>query len=321
MTQGQPPGPACGPDGEVTVVVPNFNGAGFIGATLDALDRQIRPAARVLVVDNGSTDRSVELLRQRGAEVLVLGENTGFAGAANAGLAATTTPLLAVLNSDARPRPDWLSALAGGPSEPDVWAWGSVQLRSSDGMIESAGDLVSADGVTVKWRHGTPLEALPATSYEILAPPGAAPLLRADAVRQLGGWWDRYFLYYEDIDLALRARLGGWRAVMVPSAVVEHDLARSSDGRRARWFIARNSTWCAVRSNPATTPTSLVSQLRRESRDARRRGYLRPWTLGKLSAVKGLRSCLRERRSIMEAALDRAWTPDDGGPPGVIPSR
>ena len=306
-----------GPGQAVTVAIPNFNGAGFIGDTLDALARQTRPPARVLVVDNGSTDGSLRLLADAGVDVLPLGSNTGFGGAANAGLAAATTPLLAVLNSDARPRPDWLERLADGPADPDIWAWGSVQVDADEGRIESAGDLVSPGGVTVKWAKGSALDDLPSEPYEILAPPGAAPLVRTDVVRRLGGWWEPYFLYYEDIDLALRARLSGYRAVMVPGAVVEHDLARSSRAEVARRYIARNSTWCALRANPAAGPAEHLLMLRREWRDARRRGYALPWARGKMAAALGIPQRLRERRSIMRAASSTDWRPDDGGPPGV----
>ena len=287
----------------VAVVVPNWNGAQFIGRTLDALQAQRRRPDEVVVVDNGSTDDSLALLASSHPDVSVvaLGRNTGFAAAANAGLRATQSDLVVVLNSDARPRPDWLARLLEQPDDPAVWAWGSV-LVTPAGLIESAGDHYDPSGYAHKLFAGGRLDELPSTPYRVFAPPGACPLLRRDVALALGGYEERFFLYYEDIDLAYRALLAGYSAWMVPTAVVEHDLARSSGGSSRPWFyIARNSLWCAVRCQPQVRASALLSRSRREWRTARSRGGGRAYLAGRLTGLLGLRWALRTRRAVQRS--------------------
>lgn len=300
---------------DVTVVVPNFNGAHLLVQTLDALVAQGEPELDVLVVDNGSTDGSRALLDSRpDVRVLALPTNTGFAGAANAGARATDRPWLVVLNSDARPQRGWLTALLAHVQQGDVWAWGSV-LVDPHGAIESAGD---------GWRHGTtaykllqgrPVDELPARPYEVFSPPGAAPLFNRDVFVQLGGYDERFFLYYEDIDLAWRARLLGHRAVLVPAARVTHELGASSRPFRTWFHIARNGLWCGVRNPPQLRPRLLLAATRREWRNAGRRGVRWPYFCGRAAGVAGLPRQLLVRRTlqatrtvdpaVLQAFLDR----------------
>lgn len=292
-------------DLRVAVVVPNWNGAAFIGRTLDALRAQERAPDELIVVDNGSTDDSVQVVAAHAPEatVVALDRNTGFAGAANAGLGATGADLVAVLNNDARPRPDWLRQLLAQPDDPGVWAWGSV-LVSPAGQVESAGDHYDPAGFAYKLAAGASEDALPQTPYAVFAPPGAAPLVRRDVVQRLGGYPERFFLYYEDVDLAFRALLAGYRALVVPRAVVEHDLARSSAGRSRPWFyIARNSLWCAVRCHPRVRPAALLRRTTTEWRTARSRGGGRAYAAGRAAGMVTLPRVLVERRRIQSARV------------------
>lgn len=298
----------------VTVVVPNYNGRDLLPGVLRAVAAQTRAPSAVIVVDNASTDGSAELAAEfDGVEVIRRPDNGGFGAAANTGLARCRTPNLVVLNSDARPEPDWLQALAeDGPSGADIWAWGSVLVSSATGLVESAGDFVRPTGMSGKYLGGRPLPDVPAEPYEILAPPGAAPMVRAEIVRDLGGWFEPYFLYYEDLDLAMRARLAGYRAHMVPRARVVHDLGGSSGGKPPWDHIARSSTWCTIRTNPQLTASGFARLHVRELRIARRHGGTSRWCRGKVRSLPAIPKRLWERRQLMGRARDRSWTP---GPP------
>ena len=286
----------------VSIVIPNYNGADLLPDTLAALSAQSVGGFEVLVVDNGSADSSVAWLRalDAGPRVLVLPKNRGFAGGANAGVAAVQRPLVAVLNSDARPDPDWLrnllSEVARSPG--DVWAWGSV-LIAATGLVESAGDAWRGTSA-YKLLRGCSVAELPTSTYEVFAPPGAAPLFRRDTFVELGGYDEQFFLYYEDVDLAWRARLQGFRAVLVPTAQVVHLGGVSSRDREARaWFhIARNSLWCAVRCPPHVHPRALLRASRREFRTARERGVASAYLRGRAAGVLGLGRQLRRRRTL-----------------------
>jgi hypothetical protein len=308
------------PDLEVAVVVPNYNGAAFIHHCLDALLSQDRPPDDVVVVDNGSTDDSVERITSRFPTVRVerLPQNLGFAGGANHGVRATSAPLVAVLNSDAVVDRRWLATLLAAPSPDEVWAWGSVLLSEETGLIESAGDLCSRLGLASKHLRDQPVDALPAEPFDVFAPPGAAPLFRRKVFDELGGYADSFFLYYEDVDLSFRARLLGYRALMVPAARVRHQLGASGNQSRSRYFIARNSTWCAIRNLPELTPRIVAAGIRRGLRDARKRGYVGPFARGKLAALVRLPVVLRQRRRIQAT---RRVSPEDVraffNPPGT----
>jgi GT2 family glycosyltransferase len=287
----------------VAVVIPNLNGEDILGACLDALGAQTVSPDEVLVVDNASTDGSVELLHDRGVAVLGLARNYGFAGGANRGVAATSSPLVAVLNSDARPQPDWLERLLEHRRREDVWAWGSILISSESGLVESAGDAWSDDGYAYKLGRGMAPADLPLGPYEAFAAPGAAPLFRRDRFDELGGYEERYFLYYEDIDLAYRALLRGWRALIVPTARVEHDLGGSGTRPLVRYHVARNSLWTAIRCVPEPSVGRIARRVRNELRWNRPRSLARHEIRGRAAALVGLPWALRERRRIQAARV------------------
>jgi hypothetical protein len=287
----------------VAVVIPNLDGERLLPGCLDALRAQSRPPEEIVVVDNGSRDRSRELVAARYPEVrlLALACNRGFAGGANAGVLATRAERVAVLNSDARPRADWLELLLAAPAPDHVWAWGSV-LLGPGGRVESAGDGFSDAGYAWKLANGAPADALPPEPYEVFSPPGAAPLFRRDRFFELGGYESGFFAYFEDLDLSYRALLRGWRALMVPGARVEHDLGGSGSGWRRRFHVARNSWRCAVRCAPDPSPRALAARALAELL-ANPRPALAPFELaGRAAALAGLPRTLRERRAIQSSA-------------------
>lgn len=294
----------------VAIVVVNYNGERLLPACLDALARQSVAPAEIVVADNGSADGSLALLRREhpGVRVLPLGRNHGFAGGANRGVAATTAEWVCVLNTDAAPAPDWLEQLFADEAPGDVWALGSVLVSPESGRIESAGDQYALDGRAFKLLTGEPLDALPGDPYPVFAAPGAAPVFRRRVFEALGGYEERFFLYYEDVDLAFRALLRGHRALMVPRARVVHELGATSVRRQVRFYVARNSLWCAVRCLPAPKLTTLAHRMAVELRWVRPRAHL-AWVLaGRLAGLLGLPWAVRTRRRIQ---AERRRTPGE----------
>jgi GT2 family glycosyltransferase len=290
----------------VAVVIVNYNGERLLPDCLAALAAQTLAPGEIVVADNGSRDGSLALLRthHRHVRVLELGHNLGFAGGANRGVRATAAPWVCVLNSDARPAPDWLAELCAAPRDERTWALGSVLVSAATGRIESAGDQYSAAGYAYKLLRDRPLEDLPAAPYAVFAAPGAAPVFRRDVFDALGGYEERFFLYYEDVDLAFRAVLAGWHALLVPSARVVHQLgATTRSHARARFYVARNSAWCAVRCLPRTGPRSLARRWLLELRTNRPRRLVAVEVAGRLAGLAGLPRALRERRAIQAGAV------------------
>jgi GT2 family glycosyltransferase len=288
------------------VVVPNFNGAAVLPRCLAALAAQTVPPAQVLVVDNGSVDGSAEAAEATspGITVVRVGRNSGFGAAANLGVGLLSTPLVAVLNSDARPEPSWVARMTGfaAAAPQHAWSWGGV-LVSPGGTVESAGDCYSPAGFAYKHAQGVVRDRLPDEPYEVFAPPGAAPVFRREVFASLGGYDARYFVYLEDIDLAFRARSRGWTSWVVPDVAVEHDLGASSNNRVATWHIARNSVWCQVSNLPEISPRALWATTRREHRAASTRGSGGAYARGRLAALPHLPRLLQHRRSERRARV------------------
>lgn len=305
--------------GAVSVVIPNFQGESLLPGCLEALEAQSTPPAEVVVVDNGSTDRSCAMVESRfpAVRLIRIGRNLGFGAAANRGVAATSGDRVAVLNSDAQPAPDWLAVVLDAPAPPAVWAWGSVLVSAETGLIESAGDAYSERGAAYKLARGWSLADLPAEPYEVFAAPGAAPVFRRDVFDRLGGYDEHFFLYYEDVDLAFRARRLGHRALMVPGARVTHALAASSRDRifRLRYLVARNALWCAARNHPRFTWRRALRSALYDIRHDRPRRYIPALMAGTAAGFAGLPRALREREelarttSVEDADLLAAFLP------------
>jgi len=289
---------------DVAVVIVNYNGAALLPACLAALAAQTKAPAQIVVADNGSSDGSLALLRAHhpSVDVRVLGHNFGFAGGANRGVRATTARWVCILNSDATPVPDWLATLTAAPRDERTWALGSVLVSAQTGRIESAGDQYSPAGFAYKLLRDRPLSDLPAEPYPVFAAPGAAPVFRRDVFDELGGYVERFFLYYEDVDLAFRAVLLGYHALLVPQARVVHQLGATTKSlARARFYVARNSVWCAVRCMPELRFRRLARRWASELRTNRPRRLIPVELAGRLAALVQLRRTWRERTSIFSA--------------------
>ncbi|MDP2711780.1 MAG: glycosyltransferase family 2 protein [Solirubrobacteraceae bacterium] len=285
----------------VAVVIVNYNGELLLPDCLAALAAQTLAPEEIVVADNGSRDASLTMLRARHPDVrrLALGSNLGFGGGANRGVDSTAAPWVCVLNSDATPAPDWLARLTAAPRDDRTWALGSVLVSASSGRIESAGDQYAPQGFAYKLLRDRPLDALPSEPYRVFAAPGAAPVFRRDVFERLGGYEERFFLYYEDVDLAFRAVLAGYHALLVPAARVTHRLGATTRSRaRARFYVARNSAWCATRCLPQAAARPLARRWASELRSNRPRRLVPVEIAGRLAALAGMRRALRERRAI-----------------------
>lgn len=211
-----------------TVFIPNFNGQERIGTALEGL-RQQRQEAAVVVVDNGSEDASVELLRTRypEVEVLELGTNLGFGPALNRAVSAhrDADPVI-LLNDDAAPEPAFVEELIGALT-PEIASVAGVMTQAADPtLIDSAGVVADHTLMGFDYLHGAPLAAL-AAAPDPLGPTGGAALYRRAAWDAVGGFDERIFLYYEDLDLALRLAAGGAHCRLAPGARAVHAYSAS----------------------------------------------------------------------------------------------
>ncbi len=239
----------------VDVIIVNWNGRHLLGHCLDALARSEGVEPSVTVYDNGSVDGSVDLLITRYAWVrLIRGDrNVGFAPAVNAAARATTGRYLVLLNNDTEVDPAWLAELVrAAESDPGVVLVASQMVFWSDStVIQSAGIDIDRCGIAWDRLGGRPVVEDPGPG-EIFGPSGGAALYRRAMLDEVGLFDEDFFAYLEDVDLAWRARLAGWRCLYVPNARVRHHhSATGQEGSPLKnYLLSRNKVWTVAKNYP-----------------------------------------------------------------------
>lgn len=238
------------------VVIANWNGREYLARCLPALSAQTYQDFQIVVVDNGSTDGSIEWIRRWYplVEIVALDRNYGFAAACNAGIRATAAELVVTLNNDTSPKPDFLAQLLDGVEQyPDVGMFAAtLWLDRGLPVVDAAGLEVNRLGVAWNIAYGMPLAGLAAEPCEVFGPCAGAALYRRQVFRDVGLFDESYFAYLEDVELAWRARWAGWRCMWLPTAVVWH-MHSATGGRnlpRKYWLLGRNRLWTILRHYP-----------------------------------------------------------------------
>lgn len=284
----------------VSVVIPSWNGRRWLPGCLASLAAQQLPPAEVIVVDNGSEDDSLAYLQAEhpGVRVLSLGANTGFAHAANRGIAAAASELVALINTDVELEPDWLEVTGAALNEdPRVGAVACKMLQLDDRRaIYDAGDVLRRDGACVqrgRFERDAGRFDAPADIFGACA--GAA-LYRRRAVLEVGGFDERYFAYLEDVDLALALRRAGWRCRYVPAVALHAGEGSSPRPGAHHFYVQRNTLLLIAKAFPVRwlplVAYRQLSWLREAARERRLGIHLRACA----AAVALLPAVLRERR-------------------------
>ena len=182
----------------VSVVVPNYEGARWLPGLLGSLAAQTAPPAETIVVDNGSRDGSRAWLADHhpGVRVITLHDNTGFAHAANRGIAAAGGELVAVLNPDVELDADWLARLAARFADPGIVAAACKMVALADSrQLYDAGDVVRRDGACLQRGRGRRDDGAFDAPGEVFGACAGAAMYRRSAVLSVGGFDERYFMY------------------------------------------------------------------------------------------------------------------------------
>jgi GT2 family glycosyltransferase len=312
------------PAAEVAVVIPSWNSAALLPALLDSLAAS-GEEVELLVVDNGSRDGTLELLRKRGVEHVALPTNVGFAAAMNRGAAATSAPFVLGLNADTVVVSGAIGALAAAlAADPSL---GGVQPRilqmEGDAVgdpdaarLYSAGMALTRDGRAFEAGAGEPQSERWRRGREIFGVCGAACLLRRDLFTELGGYDESYVSFYEDVDLNVRARIAGRRFAYVPEAVVWHagnaswQAGFERPGAENARLVARNRLTTQIKFVPPTTVPLIAVVEGGSLWRAARQGRLCATLRGKLEALARLPETMRRRRELRRAGdpgQARAW--------------
>ena len=256
---------------ETSVIVLNWNGARLLPECLSALGAQTYRDFELWLVDNGSIDESRGLLDDlegnvhpgwlsaplpRRAHLIRNRDNLGFAAANNQAICRSRARYIVTLNNDAIPEREWLAetvgAIEGGSPQVGMVA-STMTFEHLPDTVASAGISLHRDGVALDRGLGLPSAQLESRGIApVFGPSAGAALYRADMLRDVGVFDERYFSYLEDADLAWRARSLGWRAVHNPRARVRHIYSATGvqESPFKRRMVARNRVWTVYKNMP-----------------------------------------------------------------------
>ncbi len=258
----------------LTVVIPNWNGERFLSTCLNSLREQSYKDFETVLVDNGSTDGSVALVGGGFPEVRVLplGSNRGFSAAVNAGIKASDSEYVALLNNDTEVDQGWLEALVrAAGSYPQAGFFASKLVDFSDRrVLDGAGDALRHSGLPYRIGHGEPDRGQFDEEAFVFGACAGAALYRRDMLDEIGLFDEDFFANCEDGDLSFRAQLAGYRCLYEPEAVVYH-MGSATFGKRSPTSTrlgTRNSLCMLVKNLPmplvpGSLPFFVVGQLLR----------------------------------------------------------
>ncbi|MGE5265556.1 MAG: glycosyltransferase family 2 protein [Acidobacteriota bacterium] len=299
----------------ISVIIPNWNGLKLLPVCLTALRRQTLQNVEIIVVDNGSTDGSVQFIAREYPEVRVipLPRNRGFAPAVNEGIRAARGETVALLNNDTEADGHWLEEIARALRDHPDAGMVACKLRLFDRRdhLHSAGDFCRVDGIPGNrgvWEQDC-------GQYDdargLFGAQGAAAAYRKAMLDEIGLLDEELGSYIEDVDLAWRARLAGYTCAYAPAAIVYHMVSATGGGPLASYFVGRNLIFVLAKNYPA----GLWKKYRRDilraqwqiTRDALRsiRGAAaRARLRGQMAGLVGLPRWLGKRKQVLRRASD-----------------
>lgn len=229
----------------VNVVIPNWNGLRFLPACLASIKQQTYSPLQITIVDNGSSDGSLEYLHKNYPEVQVISlpENKGFSAAVNKGILNSTAPFVFLLNNDTELAPDCLSLLMEAATAQEDFVFFSPKMLSfyDRTILDGAGDGYLRGGAG--YRLGTLEKDGPEYNQPgpIFGACAGAVLYRRSLFDHIGLFDEDFFAYLEDVDLNLRINHAGKKGYYMPDGRVYH-IGSASSGSKINPFTVRLST-------------------------------------------------------------------------------
>ncbi len=306
------------------VIIPSWNGRHLLIECLNSLKLQTDSGFSICVVDNGSTDGTVDWLRTEhpAVDVVSLSSNEGFSRAVNEGIRRVSDDVIILLNNDTVAWPDWIEQCKKAIQEfPQFSIFSSkVLIHNSGGRIDTAGDAFTIAGFGYKRGWCEPGDGFDRVT-EVFGASGCAMIIRRRVIDAIGDFDDDFFAFGEDLDFCFRARLAGFRVGYYPPAVIEHRVRATALPRQTSFLYYRNLTWLILKNLPAGAlirclPHILANNVLMFVR-ACIRGEMMTYVRGIAAAMQGLGRMWKKRRKIQStrvidtkavmALLERDW--------------
>jgi len=296
----------------LSIVIPNWNGKHFLQTCLDSLQRQTYTSIEIIIVDNASQDGSQAFILEHYPHVnlIELPENRGFTGACNAGMEAAKGEFIALLNNDTEVDENWASAIVDAfEHHPEVGIVASKMLLfDRRDHIHTAGDYFTLDGRAGNrgvWQRD---EGQFDDEEYVFSACGGASIYRKVLLEQVGLLDEDFFFSLEDIDLAWRAQLVGWRCLYTPAAIVYHHLSATGGGVTASFHDGRNLIYVLLKNYPtalwrkhAWSILKAQSKIAWDALKAWRGEAARARLRGMLAGLFGMPKMLRKRAAIQRS--------------------
>jgi GT2 family glycosyltransferase len=275
----------------ISVIIVNYNGKNFLSDCLISIFRQTYFPFEVIMVDNASDDGSVEYVHQNFPEVKIATQSTnrGFAGGTNAGILRAAGEFILTLNNDTIIASNFIDELAKTmQSDPSVGLCASKMIFP-DGKINSTAICISRSGAAWDRGMGEPDNGQYDMQEEVFGACAGAALYRFSMLEEIGLFDEDFFLYMEDVDLAFRARLSGWKCIYVPTARVihVHGGTAKTGSDLSVYYGNRNLLWYVVKNFPRRTLLIFI-----------------PWIIGRNIAVIPYYFLKNKGRAIFKAKID-----------------
>lgn len=243
---------------KISVVTPNYNGEKFLKAFFESLDNDCDHIGEVIIVDNGSTDKSKEYIKSNSfnfpVNLIENDENLGFAPAVNQGIKVAKYDYIFSLNNDTEVKKGSIGALIDLiSSSDDIFSVQAKMLQyNNKELIDDVGDEYNL----LAWTKKTG-ENHKSTEFseirEIFSSCAGAAMYKKSLLEELGYFDDNFFAYMEDVDLAIRSKINGYRNLLCPEAIVYH-IGSATSGSRYNEFkvklAARNNVWVVYKNLP-----------------------------------------------------------------------
>lgn len=292
-----------------SIVIPNWNGKHFLKPCLDSLLIQTHDNVEIIIVDNASSDGSQDYIQVNYPQVTLveLPENLGFTGACNIGMETATGEIISLLNNDTEVEPNWVEEIIGAfDRHPDVGMIASKMLLfDKRDHIHTTGDFFTVDGRAGNRGVWEKDEGQYETEDFVFGACGGSSAYRKAMLDHIGLLDNDYFFLLEDMDLAWRAQLTGYKALYVPTAIVYHHLSATGGGVTASFHDGRNSIWIVAKNLPSGLwrkygwqITKRQAQIVWEALRAWRGEAARARLRGVLSGVMTLPNALSKRKQI-----------------------